>query len=186
MAGTKTVVAKSKGTSIKKKGRPVASLALEQQQQDEEENVQQQPALELPKTAGKKKAEGKKRKTQKAKADPAESAKRKTLARRAGLQYSVDRCHRRIGHSNPSGGGVSKSAAVVLAATLQFFDELILSSADKAAAIEGPNARITSAHVQTALTSIDGLKRSGLIKSSVLGAARLAADRRVEIDGVDQ
>lgn len=95
--------------------------------------------------------------------------KRQTQQERAGLHVSVSRCRRRIARKWK--GNISADAAVILAAFLEYIDTTLITAAAAAAQADGATARITSAHVQMALTSTEWLRDRRLVRGRVLGAA---------------
>jgi histone H3/H4 len=99
--------------------------------------------------------------------------RRRTKQERAGLQISVSRCRRVIERKWP--GNISGEASVVLAAFLQYVNEQLIKDAAASASEESKTARITSAHVERALTK-NGWLRKKLIRGRVLGTAPITRD----------
>jgi transcriptional regulator of acetoin/glycerol metabolism len=105
--------------------------------------------------------------------------KRRTKQERAGLQISVSRCRRMIERKWP--GHIANDSSVVLAAFLQFIDTRIITDAAAVATAESQTTRITSAHVQAALTKNAWLGKH-LIRGRVLGTAPLT----MNLEGEDE
>ena len=99
--------------------------------------------------------------------------RRRSKQERAGLQISVSRCRRVIERKWP--GNISSEASVVLAAFLQYVNQQLIKDAAASATSESQTARITSAHVERALTK-NGWMRKKLIRGRVLGTAPITRD----------
>lgn len=118
--------------------------------------------------------------------------KRKTRQAKAGLSFGVNKAHKII--ASKRRGKVSTDAAVTLAVLLEFIDRRLLADAAAAADVgiapakDGetqPHRKVTSAHLQIALTKNPWLSQY-IAKGRVVGSAPATSVVSIENDGEDE